>query len=106
MMLRRGETGGPVTDERGNKLFAMVMYDLDQFRESSSEPFPDRSSVEDDVKEKIWTMTRKLLKFGYQYLKTCPEDRGHPGGEAASGQGPGATTMTFRASPGGPVIRV
>ena len=32
MMLRRAEDGGPVTDERGNKLFAMVMYDLDQFR--------------------------------------------------------------------------
>ncbi len=71
MMLRRGEGGGPVTDERGNKLFAMVMYDLDQFRKFVFKSrFLQLFAVDEDILQKIWDDDEELLKFGYQYIKT------------------------------------
>ncbi len=71
MMLRRGPEGGPVTDERGNRLFYMVAYDLDQFRRFVFKSrFLDLFLVEEDILEKIWDDDEELLKFGYQYLKT------------------------------------
>ena len=88
MMLRRAENGGPVTDERGNKLFAMVLYDLDQFRNFVFKSrFLTIFNVDDDLKELIWDDDEELLKFGYTIPQECLEDRGHPGGEAASGTG-------------------
>ncbi len=71
MMLRRGADGGPVTDERGNKIFHMVMYDLDQFRRFVFKSrFLQLFQVDPDVLERIWDDDEELLKFGYQYLKT------------------------------------
>ena len=71
MMLRRGQDGGPVTDERGNKLFYMVMYDLDQFRRFVFKSrFLELFQVDEDILEKIWDDDEELLKFGYQYVKT------------------------------------
>jgi Fe-S-cluster containining protein len=71
MMLRRGADGGPVTDERGNKLFSMVMYDLDQFRNFVFKSrFLTLFQVDEEVLEKIWDDDEELLKFGYQYIKT------------------------------------
>jgi uncharacterized protein len=70
LMLRRAEDGGPVTDERGNKLFHMVMYDLDQFRQFVfKSKFLQVFEVEDEVQERIWTDDDELLKFGYEYIK-------------------------------------
>lgn len=70
MMLRRGADGGPVADERGNKLFSMVMYDLDQFRRFVFESkFLQVFQVEDDVLERIWDDDDALLKFAYGYIK-------------------------------------
>jgi uncharacterized protein len=97
LMLRRAENGGPVTDDRGNKLFAMVMYDLDQFRNFVFKSrFLQVFAVDEEVKERIWEDDAELLKFGYGYIKMAlkiadSEDispRLSPGG-------PGATTMTF-----------
>ena len=95
LMLRRGEGGGPVTDERGNKLFAMVMYDLDQFRNFVFKSrFLQIFDVDEDVKERIWDDDEELLKFGYQYVKMVLKIE-----DAESiqprGAGPGAATMTF-----------
>jgi hypothetical protein len=71
MMLRRGADGGPVTDEKGNKLFHMVMYDLDQFRRFVFKTrFLELFQVDEDILEKIWDDDEELLKFGYQYIKT------------------------------------
>ena len=97
MMLRRGQDGGPVTDERGNKLFAMVMYDLDQFRNFVFKSrFLQIFDIDDDLREKIWNDDEELLKFGYEYvqmvLKLRDSDVIQPKGV---GPGPGATTMTF-----------
>jgi len=71
MMLRRGQYGGPVTDERGNRLFAMVMYDLDQFRKFIFKSrFLQLFEVDEDILEKIWNDDEVLLQFGYKYIKT------------------------------------
>lgn len=71
LMLRRAEDGGPVTDEKGNKLFAMVLYDLDQFRRFVFKSrFLTLFQVDEEVLEKIWDDDEELLKFGYQYIKT------------------------------------
>jgi Fe-S-cluster containining protein len=71
MMLRRGPEGGPVTDDRGNRLFYMVMYDLDQFRRFVFKSrFLQLFQIDEDVLEKIWDDDEELLKFAYQYLKT------------------------------------
>lgn len=71
MMLRRGADGGPVTDEKGNKLFHMVMYDLDQFRRFVFKSrFRELFQVDEDLLERIWDDDEELLKFGYQYIKT------------------------------------
>jgi len=70
MMLRRGIDGGPVADERGSKLFYLVMYDLDQFRRFVFESkFLQVFHVEDEVLERLWDDDDELLKFGYQYIK-------------------------------------
>ena len=94
MMLRRGEDGGPVADERGNKLFAMVLYDLDQFRKFVFKSrFLQLFAVDEDILEKIWDDDEELLKFGYQYIKTVLKIE-----EALKLQevkGTEATTMTF-----------
>ncbi|MBU4354701.1 MAG: YkgJ family cysteine cluster protein, partial [Proteobacteria bacterium] len=96
MMLRRAENGGPVTDERGNKLFAMVLYDLDQFRNFVFKSrFLTVFHVEDDVKERIWDDDEELLKFGYQYLKSALNIEDTLEVKQPLGPGPGATTMTF-----------
>jgi len=72
MMLRRAPDGGPVTDERGNNLFYMVMYDLDQFRRFVFEsPFLKVFSVDEDMQQRIWEDDVELLKFGYQYVKSA-----------------------------------
>jgi Fe-S-cluster containining protein len=71
MMLRRGADGGPVTDERGNNLFYMVMYDLDQFRRFVFETkFLQIFQVDEDMQQRIWEDDLELLKFGQQYVKT------------------------------------
>jgi uncharacterized protein len=96
MMLRRKEDGGPITDERGNRLFAMVMYDLDQFRSFVFKSrFLQMFDVEDDVKEKIWDDDEELLKFGYQYIKMALKIADSEVIQPRVGPGPGATTMTF-----------
>jgi hypothetical protein len=96
MMLRRGADGGPVTDERGNQLFQMVMYDLDQFRRFVFESrFLKIFHVDDDVKEKIWNDDDELLKFGYQYMKTVLKIEDALEAKIPLGPGPGATTTTF-----------
>jgi len=98
LMLRRAEDGGPVTDDRGNKLFAMVMYDLDQFRDFVFKSrFLSIFDVDDDVRERIWDDDEELLKFGYKYIRMVfkIEDADTLGLKAAMGPGPGATTMTF-----------
>jgi Fe-S-cluster containining protein len=70
MMLRRSPQGGPVTDDRGNNLFYLVAYDLDQFRRFVFKSrFLQILQVEEDVQERIWNDDEELLKFGYQYLK-------------------------------------
>jgi hypothetical protein len=71
MMLRRGADGGPVTDERGNNLFYMVMYDLDQFRRFVFETrFREIFQVDDDLQQRLWEDDVELLKFAHQYIKT------------------------------------
>ncbi len=96
MMLRRGQDGGPVTDERGNRLFAMVMYDLDQFRNFVFKSrFLQLFDVDEDVKEKIWDDDEELLKFGYQYIKMALKIADSEVIQPRLGPGPGATTMTF-----------
>ncbi|MCK9376655.1 MAG: YkgJ family cysteine cluster protein [Syntrophobacterales bacterium] len=98
MMLRRAEDGGPVTDDRGNRLFAMVMYDLDQFRDFVFKSrFLSIFDVDDEVKEKIWDDDEELLKFGYQYIKMAFKiaDADALQMKQAMGPGPGSTTMTF-----------
>jgi Fe-S-cluster containining protein len=98
MMLRRAENGGPVTDERGNRLFAMVMYDLDQFRNFVFKSrFLQIFSVDDEVREKIWDDDDELLKFGYQYIKMALKIADAETLELLQpiGPGPGSTTMTF-----------
>jgi Fe-S-cluster containining protein len=96
MMLRRGTDGGPVTDERGNRLFAMVMYDLDQFRDFVFKSrFLSIFNVDEDVQERIWNDDEELLKFGYQYLKMALKIEDTLEVKAPLGPGPGATTMTF-----------
>jgi len=70
LMLRRGSDGGPVADERGNNLFYMVAYDLDQFRRFVFKSrFLQLFQVEEDVQEKIWDSDEDLLDFGIKYLK-------------------------------------
>ncbi|MCK9378434.1 MAG: hypothetical protein M0P73_20130, partial [Syntrophobacterales bacterium] len=96
MMLRRAEDGGPVTDERGNKLFAMVLYDLDQFRNFVFKSrFLTIFNVDDDVKELIWDDDEELLKFGYKYLKSALKIEDTLEVKQPLGPGPGSTTMTF-----------
>ena len=97
MMLRRAENGGPVTDERGNKLFSMVMYDLDQFRNFVFKSrFLQVFDVDDEVKEKIWDDDEELLKFAYQYIKMALKiEDSEVIQPRATGPGPGSTTMTF-----------
>jgi Fe-S-cluster containining protein len=96
MMLRRGADGGPVTDERGNRLFAMVMYDLDQFRNFVFKSrFLNIFYVEDEVKERIWDDDEDLLKFGYQYVKMVLKIEDTMELARPLGPGPGATTITF-----------
>lgn len=96
MMLRRSQDGGPVADEKGNKLFAMVMYDLDQFRNFVFKSrFLQMFDVDDEVKEKIWDDDEELLKFGYQYIKMALKIEAAEVIQPRVGPGPGATTMTF-----------
>jgi len=96
MMLRRAKDGGPVTDERGNKLFHMVMYDLDQFRNFVFKSrFLQIFDVDDEVKEKIWDDDEELLKFGYQYVKMALKIEEAEAIQPRMGPGPGASTMTF-----------
>jgi Fe-S-cluster containining protein len=96
MMLRRGPDGGPVTDERGNRLFAMVMYDLDQFRNFVFKSrFLTVFNVDEDLKERIWDDDEELLKFGYQYLKMALKFEDTLELAQPQGPGPGSTTMTF-----------
>lgn len=97
LMLRRGQDGGPVTDERGNKLFHMVMYDLDQFRNFVFKSrFLQIFDVDDEVKEKIWDDDEELLKFAYQYIKMVLKiEDAESIAPKGLGPGPGATTMTF-----------
>jgi Fe-S-cluster containining protein len=96
MMLRRAPDGGPVADERGNKLFHMVMYDLDQFRRFVFESrFLHIFQVEEDTQEKIWDDDEELLKFGYQYLKMALKIEETLEAKVPLGPGPGATTVTF-----------
>jgi uncharacterized protein len=98
MMLRRGTDGGPVTDERGNRLFAMVMYDLDQFRDFVFKSrFLSLFNVDEDVQERIWNDDEDLLKFGYQYVKMALKIADTESLELTTpvGPGPGATTLTF-----------
>jgi hypothetical protein len=60
-----------VADERGNRLFHMVMYDLDQFRRFVFKSrFRQLFQVDPDTLEKIWDDDEELLKFAYQYIKT------------------------------------
>jgi Fe-S-cluster containining protein len=96
MMLRRGTDGGPVADERGNRLFAMVMYDLDQFRDFVFKSrFLSIFNVDEDVQERIWDDDEELLKFGYQYLKMVLKIEDALELKSPLAPGPGATTMTF-----------
>jgi len=96
MMLRRGQDGGPVTDERGNKLFAMVMYDLDQFRKFVFKSrFLQLFELDEDVKEKIWDDDEELLKFGYEYVQMALKLKESEVIQPRLGPGPGASTMTF-----------
>lgn len=70
MMLRRAPDGGPLTDDRGNRLFHMVAYDLDQFRDFVfKSTFFNIFNVDEEVQQRIWEDDMELLKFGYQYLK-------------------------------------
>ncbi|MFZ5453821.1 MAG: YkgJ family cysteine cluster protein [Thermodesulfobacteriota bacterium] len=96
LMLRRAEDGGPVTDEKGNKLFYMVMYDLDQFRDFIFKSrFLQIFDVDDDVKEKIWDDDEELLKFAYEYIRMVLKIEASEVIQPRLGPGPGATTMTF-----------
>lgn len=96
MMLRRGQDGGPVTDERGNKLFAMVMYDLDQFRKFVFKSrFLQLFDLDDEVREKIWDDDEELLKFAYEYVQMVLKLKESDIIQPRLGSGPGATTMTF-----------
>lgn len=96
MMLRRGQDGGPVTDARGNKLFAMVMYDLDQFRNFVFKSrFLQLFDLDDEVREKIWDDDDELLKFGYEYVRMALKIKESEIIQPRLGPGPGATTMTF-----------
>ncbi len=70
MMLRRGLQGDAVTDERGNNLFYMVMYDLDQFRRFVFESkFLQAFQVDEDMQQRIWEDDEELLKFGHRFIK-------------------------------------
>ena len=96
LMLRRSPDGGPVTDERGNRLFAMVMYNLDQFRDFVFKSrFLQVFDVDDDVQQRIWEDEEELLKFAYQYIKMVFKIEETLAVKAPLGPGPGATTMTF-----------
>lgn len=96
MMLRRGQDGGPVTDARGNKLFAMVMYDLDQFRNFVFKSrFLQLFDLDDEVREKIWDDDDELLKLGYEYVRMALKIKESEIIQPRLGPGPGATTMTF-----------
>jgi hypothetical protein len=96
MMLRRGPEGGPVTDERGNRLFYMVAYDLDQFRRFVFKSrFLQIFRLEDDVREKIWNDDEELLKFGYQYLKMVFQIEDTMETRIPLGPGPEARTISF-----------
>ena len=94
MMLRRAENGGPVTDEKGNRLFAMVLYDLDQFRKFVFKSrFLQLFAVDEDVLEKIWDDDEELLKFGYQYVKTVLKIE--EALKLVEAKTPESTTLTF-----------
>ena len=96
LMLRRAEDGGPVTDEKGNKLFYMVMYDLDQFRDFIFKSrFRQIFDVDDDVQERIWDDDEELLKFAYEYIRMVLKIEASDVIQPRMGPGPGATTMTF-----------
>jgi len=96
MMLRRRADGGPVTDDRGNRLFAMVLYDLDQFRNFVFKSrFLQIFQVEEEVLEKIWDDDEDLLKFGYRYVRMALKIEDSSELALNLGPGPGATTMTF-----------
>ena len=107
MMLRRSPDGGPVTDERGNRLFAMVMYDLDEFRKFVFKSrFFTIFNVDDDVKERIWDDDEELLKFGYQYLKMALKIENTMEVKAASGPGTRGHDHDILSAAGGPEDRV
>jgi len=94
MMLRRGADGGPVADERGNRLFHMVMYDLDQFRRFVFKSrFRQLFQVDPDILEKIWDDEEELLKFAYQYIKTVLKIE--EALKLQEAQIPEGTTLTF-----------
>lgn len=96
MMLRRSQDGGPVTDARGNKLFAMAMYDLDQFRNFVFKSrFLQLFDLDDEVREKIWDDDEELLKFSYEYVQMALKLKESEIIQPRVGPGPGATTMTF-----------
>jgi hypothetical protein len=95
LMLRRAQDGGPVADERGNNLFYMAAYDLDQFRKFVFKSrFLQLFQVDEDVLEKIWDDDEELLKFSIQYLKMALKLEDAPSMSLAA-KGPESTTMTF-----------
>jgi len=70
MMLRRSSTGKPDIPEKEKNLFAMVMYDLDQFRRFVFKTrFLEVFQVDDDTQQRIYEDDLELLRFGYGYLK-------------------------------------
>src|SRR4030042_5519631 len=94
MMLRRSSAGKPDVDERTQKLFYMVMYDLDQFRSFVFKSrFLTLFHVEEDVQQRIWDDDLDLLKFGYQYLKMVLKIEDTM--ELTLPDGPSASTLTF-----------
>ena len=70
MMLRRSSVGKPDISEKEQRLFYMVMYDLDQFRRFV---FQSRLlqvfNLDDDTQQRIYEDDLELLRFGYKYLK-------------------------------------
>ncbi|MFP3866702.1 MAG: YkgJ family cysteine cluster protein [Desulfobacteraceae bacterium] len=70
MMLRDYPEDRIVINDRHRRLFYMVAYDLDQFRQFVFEsPFLNIFQISPELQERIRTDDEELLRFGYQYLK-------------------------------------
>ena len=70
MMLRRSSTGKPDIPDKEKNLFAMVMYDLDQFRRFVFKSrFIEVFKVDEETQQRIYEDDLELLRFGYGYLK-------------------------------------